>query len=191
MTFRTITGTRTVSQSRGSSVCCTPKHERPASSEASLSRLRRSLTCAGLTDQLPNQPIRRPLLSRGPSGSGVVHLLRRRLVLPRGGWIFDEDLSQVLWCPRPPSVQWPRRNVSAVHGQPPAVKKGKGKGQAKGAGKGVGKGAGKAKGQTDVASRRGVAEPSPEGRERVVRLQAVLDAMGNADGPEFSLFGRD
>ena len=31
---------------------------------------------------------------------------------------------------------------------------------------------------------RGVGEPSPEGRERVVRLQAALDAMGNADDPE-------
>ena len=108
--------------------------------------------------------------------------------MPRRGWIFDEDLSQVLWRqllrgPRPPSVQWPRRNVSAVDGQRPA-KKGKGKGQAKGAGKDVGKGAGRAKGQTDVQSRRGVGEPSPEGRERVVRLQAALDAMGNADDPE-------
>ena len=116
-------------------------------------------------------------------------LLRRRLVMPRREWIFDEDLSQVLWRqllrgPRPPSVQWPRRNVSAVDGQPPAPKKGKGKGQAKGAGKGVGNGAGKAKGHTDVQSRRGVGEPSPEGRERVVRLQAALDAMGNADDPE-------
>ena len=58
--------------------------------------------------------------------------------MPRCGWIFDEDLSQVLWRqflrgPRPPSVQRPRRNVSAVDGQRPA-KKGKGKGQFKGAG---------------------------------------------------------
>ena len=77
--------------------------------------------------------------------------------MPRRGWIFDEDLSQVLWrqflrgpCP----LKWVRHNVSAVDGQPPAPKKCKGKGQAKGAGKGGGKGggkgAGKAKGQTDV-----------------------------------------
>ena len=69
------------------------------------------------------------------------------------------------------TVQWPRRNVSAVDGQRPAEKKGKGKGQVKGAGgNSVGKGAGKAKSQTDFPSRRGVAEPSPEGRERVVRF---------------------
>ena len=47
-------------------------------------------------------------------------------------WIFDEDLSKVLWRqllrgPRPPSVQRPhsRRNVSAVDHQVPAAKKGK------------------------------------------------------------------
>ena len=110
--------------------------------------------------------------------------------MPRRGWIFDEDLSQVLWRqllrgPRPPSVQWPRRNMSAVNGQRLTQKKGKGKGQVKGAGgNSVGKGAGKSKIQTEVPSRRGVAEPSPEGHERVVRLQAALDAMGNTEGPE-------
>ena len=73
--------------------------------------------------------------------------------------------------------------MSAVDGQRSAVKKGKGKGQAKGAG-GVGKGAGKEKTHTEAPFRRGVAEPSPESREKVVRLQAALDAMGNSEGPE-------
>ena len=106
--------------------------------------------------------------------------------MPRRGWIFDEGLSQVLWrqflrgpCP----LEWARHNVSVVDGQPPAPKKGKGKVQAKGAGKGGGKGAGKAEGQTHVQSR-GVREPSQESSESVVRLQAALDAMGNADDPE-------
>ena len=72
--------------------------------------------------------------------------------------------------------------MSVVDGQPPAPKKGNGKVQAKGAGKGGGKGAGKAEGQTHVQSR-GVREPSQESSESVVRLQAALDAMGNADDP--------
>ena len=104
---------------------------------------------------------------------------------PRRGWIFDEDLSQVLWRqllrgPRPRSVQWPRRSVSAVDGQPPAPKKGRGKGQAKGVGKGVGRDAAKTKGQAEVQSRRGVPESSPEGHERVLRLQAALE-VGKED----------
>ena len=75
--------------------------------------------------------------------------------------------------------------MSAINSQCLTQKKGKGKGQVKGpGGNSVGKGAGKAKIQTEVPSRQGVAEPSPEGHERVVRLQAALDAMGNTEGPE-------
>ena len=43
--------------------------------------------------------------------------------MPRGRWVFDEDLSRAMWQqilrgPRPPSVQWPRNQSNAnVHQQ--------------------------------------------------------------------------
>ena len=118
--------------------------------------------------------------------------------MPRRKWIFDEDLSQVLWRqllrgPRPPSVQWPhsRRNVSAVDHEVPAAKKGKGKGS--GPTKGVGQGSHQ-QGPRHIAAGQSssVAVPkqrvplSPDqvveaARSRVAKLKQVLATLGEED----------
>ena len=109
--------------------------------------------------------------------------------MPRGRWVFDEELSGAMWQQvlrgrRPPSVQWPQRRNQSAAVQPlqtpqNAQRPNRGRWQGQG---------GKSRPPTDHAESRTPDDDAAVLQSRIEKLEKAIEVLGE-ENPEAQWLG--